>query len=291
MKGFVRRGMVVVLTALVPGSMILMSAATILAKNVVHPGRAPDDPAIPRLGNLVSGGDERVVLPVGRDVEDGTIDPFPEEDGGHRLRALHRKGVVVLLLSDRVGVSHHADVHRGAGADRFQHFPQQRPRLLRELDRIVFEIEDEPQRRLREGREGGARDRANLPHRHHGGRPRRGSRLDRHRFPRPVEPPFDPRARDDDGSGPSLVVGKEDDDVARRRRGRLPRRRARGRQQEDREREDERSPRHAETRPRGAIAFISPRVSRRNPLDSMLPYTLSPRGSVNDRATGNNAYE
>ena len=42
-----------VLTALVPGSMILMSAATILAKNVIHPGRAADDPAIPRLAKLL----------------------------------------------------------------------------------------------------------------------------------------------------------------------------------------------------------------------------------------------
>ena len=38
-----------VLTALVPGSMILMAASTVLAKNVVYPGVGADDPRIARL--------------------------------------------------------------------------------------------------------------------------------------------------------------------------------------------------------------------------------------------------
>lgn len=38
-----------VLTALVPGSMILMAASTVLAKNVVYGGVGADDPRIPRL--------------------------------------------------------------------------------------------------------------------------------------------------------------------------------------------------------------------------------------------------
>lgn len=41
-----------VLTALVPGSMILMSASTILAKNVVHSGRNADDPLVARTAKL-----------------------------------------------------------------------------------------------------------------------------------------------------------------------------------------------------------------------------------------------
>ncbi len=41
-----------VLTALVPGSMILMSASTILAKNVLYPERSTDDPQVARAAKL-----------------------------------------------------------------------------------------------------------------------------------------------------------------------------------------------------------------------------------------------
>ncbi|MBM4187511.1 MAG: sodium:solute symporter family protein [Gemmatimonadetes bacterium] len=42
-----------VLTALVPGSMILMAAGTIVAKNVWRSGRSPADPAVARLAKLL----------------------------------------------------------------------------------------------------------------------------------------------------------------------------------------------------------------------------------------------
>jgi SSS family solute:Na+ symporter len=42
-----------VLTALVPGSMILMSASTILAKNVIRPGLPPTDPSVARLAKTL----------------------------------------------------------------------------------------------------------------------------------------------------------------------------------------------------------------------------------------------
>ena len=41
------------LTALVPGSMILMTAATILAKNVIRPGLSPHDPRVARLAKAL----------------------------------------------------------------------------------------------------------------------------------------------------------------------------------------------------------------------------------------------
>src|SRR5262245_6927427 len=98
------------------------------------PGRRalPDDdldPAIPRLGDLVRGGDEQLALAAPAGLDALSRDAELDEAGANAVRALQGQTVVVLLGAHRVGVADDDDFRRRTARDVLQHVVNRHLRL------------------------------------------------------------------------------------------------------------------------------------------------------------------
>jgi len=114
------------------------------------------------------------------------------------------RGRSCTLSFDRVGVTHHADVHR-AGRGSFPHIFRSAA-TPGKVYRVVFRIEDEPRKAASEGREGGAASRA-FPARGSRWGVREGS-ASTSPFVQAGQDAARPPRSNDDGSGLPLVVGR-----------------------------------------------------------------------------------
>src|SRR5207249_5153566 len=108
--------------------------------------RSPDrdlDAPVPGLVHVVPGGDEKVVLAVGVEVDEAPVDAHRHEEVRDPAGATEAEPIVVLPGPHGVGVADDADVTRAALPDALDHVGQARLGLRGQLVRIALEVEDE----------------------------------------------------------------------------------------------------------------------------------------------------